>query len=125
MNHVGLLTSRVEESNSFYRDVLGFQEVSRPNFKFSGSWLYGYGIMIHLIYNEAAGGPEGEIETRTNHLALHTDDLDRVEQLLGEHGIAYRKNEIVDVGIMQIFFHDPAGHHVEVGHYPPLPDEDS
>ncbi len=92
VNHVGLLTSRVEESNAFYRDVLGFREVSRPNFNFPGSWLYGYGIMIHLIYNDAACGPEGEIETRANHLALHTDDLDRVEQLLGEHGVAYRKN---------------------------------
>ena len=121
VNHVGLLTLRLEESTAFYRDLLGFREVARPKFDFPGSWLYGHGIMIHLIYNKDAGGPEGEIRTRVNHLALHSDDLERVEQLLGEHGVAYRKNQVVGTGIQQIFFRDPDGHHVEVGHYPPLP----
>ena len=34
VNHVGRTTKRVEESRNFYRDVLGFREVSRPNFDF-------------------------------------------------------------------------------------------
>jgi catechol 2,3-dioxygenase-like lactoylglutathione lyase family enzyme len=121
VNHVGVMTSRVAESRRFYREVLGFREVSRPNFDFDGAWLYNYGLMIHLIYNDAAGDPDGEIQTRDNHLALHADDLGRVEQLLRQHGIAYRKNEIVDRGIKQIFFQDPDGHHIEIGKYPPTP----
>jgi len=121
VNHVGVMTRRVAESRRFYREVLGFREVSRPNFDFDGAWLYNYGLMIHLIYNEAAGDPGGEIQTRDNHLALHADDLDRVERLLQQHGIAYRKNEIVDRGIQQIFFRDPDGHHIEIGKYPPTP----
>ena len=72
VNHVGRITKRVEESREFYRDVLGFREVARPNFDFPGAWLYNYGIMIHLIYNEAAADPEGEIQTRHDHLALHS-----------------------------------------------------
>ncbi len=121
VNHIGVMTRRVAESRRFYREVLGFREVSRPNFDFDGAWLYNYGLMIHLIYNDAAGDPTGEIQTRHNHLALHADDLDRVERLLHEHGIAYRKNEIVDRGIKQIFFRDPDGHHIEIGKYPPTP----
>ena len=98
---MGRITKRVEASRDFYRDVLGFREVARPNFDFPGAWLYNYGIMIHLIYNEAAGDPDGEIEARDDHLALHCDDLARAERLLQEHGVEYRKNVIADRGITQ------------------------
>jgi catechol 2,3-dioxygenase-like lactoylglutathione lyase family enzyme len=121
VNHVGRITTRVDESRAFYRDVLGFREVARPNFDFPGAWLFNYGIMIHLIYNEAATGPVGEIQTRHDHLALHCDDMELVERLLNEHGVPYRKNVIADRGITQIFCRDPDGHHIEIGTYPPTP----
>jgi glyoxylase I family protein len=121
VNHVGLMSQRVEESRRFYRDVLGFREVSRPNFNFRGVWLYNYGLMIHVIENEAAVTRDGEIQTRANHLALHADDLGAVESLLIEHGVTFKKNEIKDRGIKQIFFQDPDGHHIEIGTYPPTP----
>ena len=121
INHLGRTTKRLEASRKFYRDVLGFREVSRPKFDFPGAWLYNYGIMIHLIQNEAAPDPEGEIQTRYDHLALHVDDLDQVERMLTEHGVAFRKNVVADRNIVQIFCRDPDGHHVEFGTYPPTP----
>jgi catechol 2,3-dioxygenase-like lactoylglutathione lyase family enzyme len=121
VNHVGRITKHVDESRDFYRNVLGFREVSRPNFDFPGAWLFNYGIMIHLIYNEAASDPQGEIQTRYDHLALHVDDMEQAERLLREHGVAYKKNVIADRGIVQIFCRDPDGHHVEIGTYPPTP----
>jgi catechol 2,3-dioxygenase-like lactoylglutathione lyase family enzyme len=121
VNHVGRMTKRVEASRNFYRDVLGFREVARPDFNFPGAWLYNYGLMIHLIHNEAAPDPEGEIQTRHDHLALHCEDLDLVERLLKEHGVPYRKNVIADRGVTQLFCRDPDGHHVEIGTYPPTP----
>jgi len=121
LNHVGLMTRRVEESRAFYRDLLGFQEVSRPNFDFDGAWLYNFGLMIHLIHNPRAGDPSGQIETRHNHLAFHADDLPAVERLLQAHGVPFRKNEIKDRQIQQLFFQDPDGHHIEIGTYPPAP----
>jgi catechol 2,3-dioxygenase-like lactoylglutathione lyase family enzyme len=121
VNHVARITKRVDASRAFYRDVLGFREVARPNFDFPGAWLYNYGIMIHLIYNEAAGDPEGEIQTRYDHLALHTNDLEASERLLKEHGVPYRKNVVADKNIVQIFCRDPDGPHVELGTYAPTP----
>ncbi len=121
VNHVGVMSKRVDESRKFYRDVLGFREVSRPNFDFPGVWLYNYGLMIHVIYNTAAPDPEGEIQTRHNHLALHCEDLEEVERLLQAHGVPYRKNMIEDRKIAQIFCRDPDGHHIELGNYPPTP----
>lgn len=122
VNHVAVTTRNVERSRAFYRDVLGFREVSRPAFDFNGAWLFNYGLMIHIIENHAAAPPDAAgISTRDNHLALHTDDMESAERLLREHGIPFRKNEIVDRGIKQIFFHDPDGHHIEIGGYPPTP----
>ena len=34
LNHVGRLTKHLDESRAFYRDVLGFREIVRPNFDF-------------------------------------------------------------------------------------------
>ncbi len=121
VNHVGRTSRHVEESRRFYREVLGFREVARPNFNFAGAWLYNYGIMIHIIESKAAPGVEGEIETRGDHLALHTNDLSQAEKLLAEHNIPFRKNTVADTGLQQIFFHDPDGHTIEIGTYPPTP----
>ena len=107
VNHVGVMTRRVAESRRFYREVLGFREVSRPNFDFDGAWLYNYGLMIHLIYNDAAGNPDGEIQTRDNHLALHADDLGRVEQLLRQHGIAFRRTRSSTAASSRFSFRTP------------------
>jgi catechol 2,3-dioxygenase-like lactoylglutathione lyase family enzyme len=114
INPVGRLTQRLEESRRFYRDVLGFREIRRPNFNFPGAWLFGYGVQIHPQ-------PGGPIETRVNHLALQVDDLEAAEAALREHGLAYRVNMVADTGVKQIFFHDPDGHTVEIANYPPTP----
>jgi catechol 2,3-dioxygenase-like lactoylglutathione lyase family enzyme len=121
LNHVALMTRRLDDTRAFYKNVLGFREVERPNFSFRGAWLFNYGLMIHLIENAKAGEPSDEIQTRDNHLALHTRDLAAAEQLLKEHGVRYRTNTIADRGISQIFFQDPDGNHIEIGTYPATP----
>ncbi|HEY2881013.1 MAG TPA: VOC family protein [Pirellulales bacterium] len=123
LNHVAVVTNRLEASKKFYKEVLGFREVSRPNFNFSGAWLYNYGLMIHIIGHDdkPVGQVGGEIQTRENHIALHTDDLPAVEKLLAEHGVPFRKNTVPERNINQLFFHDPDGFHIEVGTYPALP----
>ncbi len=119
LNHVGRLTKHLEESKAFYRNVLGFQEIVRPNFDFPGAWLFNYGLQIHLIVNESISDPEGPIQTRDAHLAFEVDDLATVEHRLEEQGIPFRKNTVAQTGRAQIFFRDPDGHHIEVGQYAP------
>ncbi len=123
LNHVAVTSTRLEVSRAFYKNVLGFREVSRPAFSFRGAWLYNYGLMIHIIESEnvTASSADAAISTRDNHLALHTDDLDAAEQALLAHGVPYRKNEIPDRKIRQIFFRDPDGNHIEIGTYPATP----
>lgn len=121
VNHIARLTRRLEESKAFYRDVLGFRELERPNFNFPGAWLYNYGLQIHLIVDDKAPDPDGEISTRDAHVALHVDDLAVAEALLNEHGIPYRTNFVPDRNVTQIFFRDPDGYHIEIATYPPTP----
>ncbi len=121
LNHVAMVSTRLEESRAFYRDVLGFRELDRPAFKFAGAWLVNYGLMIHLIQADGSRDIDGPISTRAEHLALHTDDLDGAEAALRRHGIPYRTSQVADRAIRQLFFHDPDGHHIEVGTYPPFP----
>ena len=119
LNHVGRLTKHLEESKAFYRDVLGFREIVRPNFDFPGAWLFNYGLQIHLIVNDSIPDPAGPIQTRDGHLAFEVEDLAAVERRLEEHGIPFRKNTVAETGRLQIFFRDPDGHHIEVGMYAP------
>ncbi len=119
VNHMARNTRHLDETRAFYRDLLGFKEIPRPNFNFAGAWLYNYGVQIHLIVDDLAPQAEGEISTRAEHLALQVNDLETAEKLLKEHGIPYRKNHVPERNVTQFFFRDPDGHHIEIGNYPP------
>ena len=117
LNHVARPTKRLEAARRFWIDVMGAREISRPGFSFNGSWLFLAGIQIHLIEDAAAPDPPGEINTRERHMAFAVPDVDAMERVLGEHGVAYKRNLILDRGVHQIFFRDPDGHLIEIGKY--------
>ncbi len=121
VHHFGRLTKRLEESRMFYREILGFREIQRPNFDFDGAWLYNYGVQIHLIVNPAAPDPVGEINSRVDHVALHVDDLDAARDRLIAAGIPFKENSVPGRNIRQLFFRDPDGHHIELATYPETP----
>jgi len=120
LNHIALMTKRVEESIAFYERVLGFRRVQRPNFDFRGAWLFKDGVCIHLLENPKAGDPGEVIQTREHHHALHTDDIRAVEESLIAHGVPYRRNWMAKTDLEQLFFQDPDGNVWEFGMYPPL-----
>jgi catechol 2,3-dioxygenase-like lactoylglutathione lyase family enzyme len=121
LHHVARLTKHLEESRAFYRDVLGFREIPRPDFHFGGAWLFNYGLQIHLIVNEGIADPAGPIQTRDHHLAFFAPDIDAVERALDDHHVEFRVNIQTGTGLKQLFFRDPDGHHIEVGTYPAVP----
>lgn len=119
LHHVARLTKHLAESRAFYRDVLGFREIRRPDLSFPGAWLCNYGLQIHLIVDDSIGSPAGPIDTRAHHLAFYVDDSEPIARMLEEHGVPYRVNIQTGTGLKQIFFRDPDGHHIEIGTYPP------
>lgn len=121
VHHIARSTQRLEAMRAFYRDVLGFREIQRPTFRFSGAWLYNYGVQIHLIVNDDPTKQPGDISTQAEHVALFVDDVTEVARLLEEHGLPFKTNTVPQTGVTQLFFHDPDGNHIEIGCYPPVP----
>lgn len=121
LHHIAVSTDRVEESIRFYCEVLGFRPIRRPNFDFRGAWLLGYGVQIHIIERrEMAQQFTVPIDTRDNHLAFAVADHAPVKAMLDALGAPYIER-VNAGGIPQIFLHDPDGHTIEIGIYPPHP----
>ena len=120
IHHVSFLVKDAEKTEAFYRNVLGFAPLVRPALKFPGAWLFKDGLQIHLIQHEDAFKYDAaaEITSRADHIAFHSEDIDRVEALLKEHDVAYRVNIQAGSGLKQLFFHDPDGHTLEMANYP-------
>ncbi len=121
INHLAREVADVDRSVDFYQNVLGFRPIRRPAFHFRGAWLYGYGVQLHII--EGTVPPPGPaISPRADHVAFHTSNIEGVESALREYKINYLRNVQGPTGMIQIFFLDPDGNHIEIAHYPEHPD---
>merc|ERR1719469_1154204 len=82
LNHVAIIVSDVGRSLAFYVEVLGFQQIQRPNFDRHGGWCTMGNVELHLI----KGRPvvhSGE-DLIVSHLALESDHPELVLQKLIE-----------------------------------------
>jgi len=122
VHHISYITHNLEASRRFYCDVLGFEEIERPEFSFPGAWLFNHGVQIHLIEPGDKPAPEGsEVQTRKDHIAYKVSDIDAARARLEEFGIEYKESLVPQTNVTQIFFLDPDGNHLELGCYPPTP----
>ena len=121
VHHIARCTADAERSVAFYRDVLGFRELERPGFNFSGGWLFAHGVQIHIIANaEERSGTDKEIQSRVNHVAFNVEDIEVSKERLAAFDIEFRE-QVNAGGIRQVFFMDPDGHFIELAEYPPNP----
>jgi catechol 2,3-dioxygenase-like lactoylglutathione lyase family enzyme len=93
IDHVTLVVKDLETSRQFYADVLGMQQVARPNFPFAGLWFQAGTTQIHLILEHLASGPAGASIpeeasiSRTRHFAFEVADAMAAKTRLEELGI--------------------------------------
>ena len=118
LHHISLQVHDVDHSVAFYRDVLGFRVVQRPDMGFPGSWLLLGNVQLHLIAGREAGPDTTPISSRDNHLAFLSYEIDRVEEALLNAGVRYQVNYQGGTGLRQLFFKDPDGHILEIATYP-------
>jgi len=128
LNHISLVCRSIEESITFYQDILGFIPVKRPgSFGFDGAWLFNYGIGIHLLQSPNPDNlpKKTEINPRDNHISFQCEDVQAVERKLQEMKIKYVKRIVEEGGIYvdQLFIHDPDCYMVEVCNCENLPVE--
>merc|ERR1719456_995657 len=56
VNHIARGTTDVPRLHNFYRDVLGFQTIKRPDINIGGSWLRNGNLMVHIVKVDDAEG---------------------------------------------------------------------
>ena len=114
LEHFTIECADLERSRSFYGDVLGLTAGFRPRMDFPGYWLYCGGTpVVHLMKREAADRPVAGTG-RLDHIAFRCVDPSGVLARLEDHQIAFTKNELREIGLLQVFAHDPDGIQIEL-----------
>ena len=73
VNHIAIIVEDVGRSCAFCTEVLGLQQIKRPNFDRHGAWLTAGNVELHLIKGEPHNVHSGE-NLIVNHLALDVRD---------------------------------------------------
>jgi len=91
LNHASFIVTNTEVSLGFYRDILGLQQVDRPDLGFPGAWLQLGTQQIHLLEltnpDPTTGRPTHG--GRDRHIALNALSLVPVQEALTKAGIVY------------------------------------
>jgi len=117
-NHIAITVADVGNSLWFYSEVMGFQQIRRPNFDRHGAWLTIGNIELHLIL----GNPmvhSGD-DLIVSHLSVETTDIKETLRRLKEMDIPFETNVSVPKGnenegvVTQFFLRDPDGYYIEI-----------
>ena len=119
MNHFTVLARDLEETKSFYVDLLGLVEGERPELGFPGAWLYaGEAAVLHIVAGRALpADPRGVID----HMAFTARDLAGTVSRLQALHQRYDLRRQAGSGIWQLFCFDPNGARVELDFDPSEP----
>eukprot|EP00746_Dinoflagellata_sp_MGD_P144704 gnl/MRDRNA2_/MRDRNA2_77408_c0_seq1.p1 gnl/MRDRNA2_/MRDRNA2_77408_c0~~gnl/MRDRNA2_/MRDRNA2_77408_c0_seq1.p1 ORF type:complete len:226 (+),score=38.99 gnl/MRDRNA2_/MRDRNA2_77408_c0_seq1:84-761(+) len=137
VNHLSLEALDVDALCAFYTDVLGFKQITRPDFETDGYWLWFQGVGLHMAelaeeqrtrggkFPDRKAWQQGHRRIREmrgwesmpfgDHLAFLTDNLPQCERELAVRGIPYKKVGPTAPGAIQLFFSDPEGNMIEIG----------
>ena len=112
LDHVNISTSNMNDTLSFYVDLLNFTDGYRPPFDFPGAWLYaGENPVIHLVFSDS--DPK-VICNPVDHIAFEATDFEKTKQRLENANWEFRCSSVPDTQIRQIFLVDPNGVKLEL-----------
>ena len=108
IHHCSVITTDVERSRRFYRDVLGLKEIHKPRtFDFVVVWFELGNQHIHLLLKDKADS----ISPR--HFALRVNNAAAARAHFREHGIATEETTPIP-GADRFFVADPDGNRIEI-----------
>lgn len=112
LDHVNIRTCNLAEMIRFYTEIVGLKNGNRPQFAFSGAWLYcGDRAAVHLV--EVADPPQG-LQPKIEHFAFMASDLSGFLKLLTSRDVPFNTRVVAGVGNTQVNIHDPDGNHIEI-----------
>jgi catechol 2,3-dioxygenase-like lactoylglutathione lyase family enzyme len=108
LHHVAISVRELEPAVRFYADVMGFEQIERPDFGFPGAWFQAGGHQIHLM-EMADATPDPR-----QHYALRVDDLDGAIAEITAAGGDIRPVPSLPGAGRQAFVRDPSGNRIEL-----------
>ena len=114
LHHSSLMISDLEASIQFYTQILGLQQIDRPDLGFPGAWFQlGENQQFHIIklpnMDPTTGRPEHG--GRDRHVALTVDNFEVVRESLEKNNIFYSMSKS---GRKALFFRDPDANAIEI-----------
>ncbi len=128
LNHYFVRANDLEASRAFYCDVLGFEEMPRPDFPFPGYWLGTNGsVQVHmgpheienseLYYPGTSPGSATDNSGVVDHIAFLATDPEQFNARFEELGVEARKRYLADFDLYQMFVKDPNGLTIELNFF--------
>ena len=131
LDHCAIRTTKLQETRDFFVDILGLEDVERPDFPFPGAWLYTDSTaVIHLIGvdpDDPSGLQRyvgGEISTEAlqgsgafDHIAFRANDPSVLTERLKQTDYEYRERQVPNMNLFQIFVEDPNGITIELNYW--------
>ncbi len=118
INHIAIAVTDLEESEQFYRDVIGLEQIPEPFGVGRHAWFdIGGGAELHVIM----AADERKTRDIHNHLCFSVSDMDAFIEQITSHGVEFsdwdqNPGEITirTDGVQQIYFTDPDGYWIEI-----------
>jgi catechol 2,3-dioxygenase-like lactoylglutathione lyase family enzyme len=117
--HVAIKTGDLVATRAFYLDVLGLQEMFRPDFGYPGAWLGlpGPGPIFHIYAGGPALGASGVAPQGTaaiDHVSLTARGYHGFVARFEAHGVPFREFIVPGTPLWQLFAYDPSGVQIEL-----------
>ena len=126
IEHVLIQTADMAATRDWYVRVLGFRVGPSPDFKFPVCWLYlGDQDVIHVTEGGAQVSDNrrryvGQESSATqgsgviDHVAFRCSGLEQMLEHLTSLGVPFKRRQVNDQGLYQLFLFDPNGVKVEL-----------
>ncbi len=112
-HHMSFSVRNLERSQHFYREVLGLEEIARPEMGLRGAWYRAGACEVHLIeLPEGAdvGAPPPHLNPMARHAAFAIGDYDEMLALVRSQGLEVVESRAAG----QMWLQDPDGHVIEL-----------
>ena len=128
LNHYFVRANDLKKTRDFYVNVLGFEEMPRPDFPFPGHWLGINGkIQVHMgpagIENQEKyylGTPKGAATDHAgvvDHIAFLANDPKEFIERFRRLGTEFRPRSLPESDLYQLFIQDPNGLTIELNFF--------
>jgi len=113
IDHVNVRCVDLEKSRTFYSEVLGLRDGTRPGVTMAGAWLYlGDRPVVHLQGGRVDDGQPAK--GAFDHVAFEGDDVQATRDHLQRMNVPFRENGLPDIKLHQLVVRDPDGIKIEI-----------